>query len=278
MDQLSLAAAKVRLLRYLSYGPARLTQAQCASRNSNNTLLLNNGKNHPLSCSPEMLRGLQADELIVRGSQSIKLSRSGLAHLKRALSAVDEFQNQHRSTRRIEIEHASGKITVTKNEAESPLARLRKPHGKGGAPYLNDSEYTAGERLRSDFTRAGLLQNISSNWSAMLKEPRTQGCQNGQSDMSDAAIDSGIRIERAITSVGPELSGVLLDICCFLKGFETVERERKWPPRSAKLMLKSGLSILARHYGMAQRGSKTTTSTLIRHWGSENYRPKLFPE
>jgi len=65
-----------------------------------------------------------------------------------------------------------------------------------------------------------------------------------------------------------------VDICCFLKGLETVERERQWPAHSAKLVLRLALVSLARHYGLAA----TTTgkpSAGLRHWGDENYRPEI---
>ncbi|MEF2071864.1 DUF6456 domain-containing protein [Consotaella sp. CSK11QG-6] len=154
---------------------------------------------------------------------------------------------------------------------ESPLARLATRRTKDGEPFLTPSEAMAGDRLRADFTRAGLTPSVTQRWSAA---PRTQGARRGASDLSEAAIDARSRVNAAVTTVGPELSGVLLDVCCFLKGLEEVERERGWPARSAKLMLKAGLGMLARHYGF-DREMTEGRSGRIRRWGAADYRPAI---
>src|SRR5690606_2360380 len=106
--------------------------------------------------------------------------------------------------------------------------------------------FRAGERLRADYTRGQLMQRLGVNWDAAGAAGRGGG--SGIGDLTDAALAARLRVEKALAAVGPELSGVLVDICCFLKGMEQVEVERVWPARSAKVMLKSALGALARHY------------------------------
>ncbi len=156
------------------------------------------------------------------------------------------------------------------NPNESPLARLAQRRGKGGEPFLAEAEALAGERLRVDFTRGQLMPGVTQRWDAQLRE---KGRRCGAGDLSDSAIDARQRVNAAIKAVGPELAGVLVDICCFLKGLETVERERQWPARSAKLLLKAGLGVLARHYGLV--GTDRLRPSRIRQWGTEDYRPSI---
>lgn len=182
--------------------------------------------------------------------QSYSPTPEGRAALRRWLCDPDSaFQDQHRSlVSRSDPKH--GRVTV--NACESPLAALARIKAKDGSLFLDPSHVDAGERLRSDFTRGQMQPSLAQRWEP-VGNGRQSGAPGGAAEMSEAALSARLRVERALTDVGPELSGVLLDVCCFLKGLTEVERERGWPARSAKLMLRTALASLARHYS-APRG------------------------
>ncbi len=222
---------------------------------------------------------LKKQGMVVASKNSLQTTSAGKMHLRRALCQVDEFQQQHRLTGHRKVLVDNNLETLISNEGESPLTRLRYRPAKDGKSYIDDMEFQAGERLRTDFSKGQLTRQLSSNWSVTENEVSGSNGRNGIVDLSDTALAARKRTTAAFTAVGPEFSGVLMDICCFLKGLELVENERQWPPRSAKLMLKTGLSILARHYGFAKSDNKKSrNSSSLRHWGGDNFKPNMFPE
>ncbi|MFG1358818.1 DUF6456 domain-containing protein [Xanthobacter pseudotagetidis] len=143
--------------------------------------------------------------------------------------------------------------------AESPLDWLARRTDKAGRPLVDPVQRLAGERLRTDFTRAGLTPSVTTRWDA-------SGVRGSAPDaFPDLVLAAKARVAQALAAVGPELSGVLLDVCCFLKGLEQVERERAWPARTAKVVLGLGLDRLARHYGL-ERSVAGRARTAMRAW------------
>ncbi len=160
------------------------------------------------------------------------------------------------------------------NQAESPIARLARPRGETRRPFLEPSSVTAAERLRSDFERGHLQPRITTDWSLASGVDMRAGRSGDRVELTNSAMAARDRLANAIAAVGPEFGGLLLDICCYLKGLETVERERRWPARSAKLVLKLALTALARHYGLSQTASGKAWGE-VRRWGSPGYRPTV---
>jgi hypothetical protein len=117
------------------------------------------------------------------------------------------------------------------------------------------------------------MPRLGANWVASVSSGR-RASGGGLAELTNAALGARQRVDSAIAAVGPELSGVLIDICCFLKGLELVEAERGWPVRSAKIVLKTALGVLARHYSPAD-GALHRSQRHALHWGAEDYRPTI---
>ena len=134
--------------------------------------------------------------------------------------------------------------------SESPLAWLARRKGRDGQGLISPAQLAAGERLRADFTRAGLTPRVTTDWSGGGRGSA------GAEGWTDVMIAAKRRMQAALRAVGPELSGTLLDVCCFLKGLEAVEQERGWPARTGRVVLCLALDRLAAHYGLgdAARG------------------------
>jgi hypothetical protein len=181
-------------------------------------------------------------------------------------SDIGPLRAQHLELGRRQIRDDSGICDVTVDEAESPLAWLARRKGRDGRALIEPVQLLAGERLRAEFTRAHLMPRITSNWSAAV----ASGARGASpASFTEAVIGARQRVRAALDVVGPEFSGLLVDVCCFLKRLELVETERSWPPRSAKVVLQLGLDRLARHYGLHDRASGTVRAA-VRTWLAED--------
>lgn len=184
------------------------------------------------------------------------------------------FAAQHRDLSRETRDAGEAPVVVDANE--SPLGWLARRRDRDGTPFLDPAAVEAGERFRRDVTAAQLLPSVTSNWSA-----HGAGSRNDPSRVllpSEVALAARQRIDRALDALGPEFSGLVLDACGFVKRLETIESERGWPARSAKVVLRMALAKLSRHYGLAATARGPLSSRGVRHWGAEDYRPAITPD
>src|SRR5215475_8211261 len=181
---------------------------------------------------------------------------------------IDSFRAQHLVLAKAQIVTGLGHASVTVDQAESPLIWLARRRGRDGRALIEAHQLQAGERLRTDFTRANLMPRTTSNWFEPLSSGRQTGSERA-GVFTETMIAARQNVHQALDAVGPEFAGLLLDICCFLKGLEDVERERAWPARSGKVVLQIALARLARHYGYCAQ-ARGPARTPVRTWLSDN--------
>jgi hypothetical protein len=158
--------------------------------------------------------------------------------------------------------------------AEGALAWLRNRKDKDGRPLITEVQFNAGEKLAGDFWQAQLSPRVTANWSAVTPGRRLRRATPGFGvDMRDAVVAARQRFQRALEAVGPELAGILVDVCCHDVGLEVSGHAAGWPRRAAKVVLELALTRLARHYGMI--APEPPLASRLRHWGDADFRPTL---
>lgn len=138
--------------------------------------------------------------------------------------------------------HARRSVTV--NLLESPLGWLLT---RG---LIDQRRFDAGERLRADWTMAGLGARVTMRWDA---SPTARGPRGpGQAlDPTLAAIAAKRRFEGAVAAAGAGLSDILWRVVCSGEGLEAAEAALGWPRRAGKLVLLMALERVADYYGIA---------------------------
>jgi hypothetical protein len=199
-----------------------------------------------------------------KGQRTLCLTDAGRAHLRRAEVPEQDssYFHQHRETADVTVATDLGLKRVRVDLDESPLDWLRRRKDRKGEPMIDEASYQAGERLRTDIMLAGLLPSVTARWDAT---PKSSGAAS-PADATDRMIAARQRIRNAFDAIGADFSDLLMDLCGFLKGLELIERERHWPPRSAKIVVRLALARLAEHYGIEAAARGPAASRGIRAW------------
>ena len=152
---------------------------------------------------------------------------------------------------------------------ESPLAWLAR---RG---MMSEEALAAGERLRRDWTMSHKEAPITMDWAGLAApQARSARPSDGLTE-NERALAARERLAKALDAVGPELSGMLLEICCLTRGMEAAERALGLPQRSGKVVLELALTRLARHYGLLK--SPRPPSHALQQWALADYRPEISP-
>ena len=224
-----------------------------------------------------LVQGLLSFGHIEKCGEDFILSPAGRIALRRQVTNDGECLGQHQQRQLKKVDIGPTQRVATVNLNESPLGWLYTRKDKAGRPFLELYQFESGERLRADFERGCRPQKITADWDAFAA-PRNKGVVREACGISatDHAIIARQRVTNAINAVGPELSGILIDICCNQTGIEDAEKKNGWPKRSGKIILRIALTRLARHYGLlAKPCNDGAPGGKIRHWGDQNFRPTI---
>ena len=193
---------------------------------------------------------LVAADALVAELERRDLLRIDVAVLALTSAGTQWFHRRSESRKRLLVERAlpqddapreartRPKRSVTVNLAESPLGWFR---ARG---LVDARQFEAGERLRGDWTIAGMAPRVTMRWDAGA--PST----GDTLDPTLAQIAAKRRMETALDTVGPGLKDVLWRVVCAGEGMEATERALGWPARAGRVVLTLALDRLADFYGL----------------------------
>lgn len=208
-----------------------------------------------LAVSPEFAAAFtRAGWIAPDGDGHFVLTGEGRAFLVRSFGGADRFAEQHRQ---MQTQDGDDGRKIRVNIGESPLSRLK---ARG---LVDAAQFTAGEKLRRDYTLAHVSPRMGVDLSAPVVSGGSRG--PGADTMSDIAVAARQRFSRAMAAAGPGLSDIAFDVCCDLVSLERAEAQRGWARRTGRAVLVIALDRLAAHYGLTM----TLTRAPIRAWSME---------
>ena len=209
------------------------------------------------------LRMLEARGLVRVSAGICSPTPECAAWLRRTLASPDGFADQHRVL-------APGPEGSRRDLCGNPLDRLT--HLAGGG-FLAPHQRAAGEKVCHWGARAQLRQRITMSYDPAQVGGRRKGA--GSTDISDMAAEARKALARLFLDLPRDCAEVIVDVCVFEKGLQTIETERGWPRRSAKLVLRIGLDRLAALLGLSPEAIGQPNRRR-RDWQDAGFQPTRF--
>lgn len=264
------AAEIRRLLGRLAEGWFILRNAEGCFR------LVGEAETEATAVSRRVVEACLAAGLIEWQEERLLLTEPGRSRLRRSMAESDPFREQHQLKTIASREVGGEQRPVAVNQGESPLGWFRRRKDRNGRPLVGEAQYEAGERLRADYWFAHMSPRVTANWTTPAPAERSRrAAPSNSAALRDEVLAAKERVMRALMAVGPEISGILVDVCCELKGLEEAEKVNGWPQRAGKVMLQIALTRLAKHYGLIREARPGNWRLGIRHWGDADYRPRV---
>jgi hypothetical protein len=134
------------------------------------------------------------------------------------------------------------------------LVRVAAGRDGDGQPFLLPHHMMAAARLERLIERACLAPRLTMSYDpARVSGGDRAG--KGAADASDAASDARRKLNQLADAIPADCWGVMFDVCGLGMGLQAVETSRRWPRRSAKLVLRIGLEHLALLLGLTAQAT-----------------------
>ncbi|MET3926214.1 DUF6456 domain-containing protein [Devosia sp. 2618] len=120
------------------------------------------------------------------------------------------------------------------------------------AAFLAPHHVAAAERFERLVQRAQIAQRVT-----MSYNPAAVGGEagNGVEIATESAAEARQRLNKLAAILPVDCWGVVFDHCGLGKGLQMIELERRWPRRSAKLVLRIALEQLAQNFGLTSQAT-----------------------
>lgn len=153
------------------------------------------------------------------------------------------------------------------SDGNETVMRLFKPGAKDS--FLAPHHLEAARRISQLAQRAQLRHKQT-----MTYEHRISAARASADDIPDFAYDARTRLNSVLKQLPAECAGVIWDICVFEQGLQHVEQARRWPRRSAKLILRIALEHLALIFGLTER-AQGLDAARMNTWRQDGARPHV---